>query len=184
MKKRLVCIAAVCAMVIFISTSVFGSPVSVNATGSGSSGNWLIDFSFSNTIGVNNMDIYFMGVNAPNATIVGIPTGYVDYGFYNGYNLSWLDYGTNLSAMIHNGETKSGFTILDTSATQPSSISWFAYAFDWTGQQAEFNGETNPYFEGTTNVSAPVPEPGTMMLLGIGMAGLAIYGKRRKSNKA
>jgi hypothetical protein len=31
---------------------------------------------------------------------------------------------------------------------------------------------------------APVPEPGTIMLLGFGMAGLAVYGKRRQSSKA
>jgi len=31
---------------------------------------------------------------------------------------------------------------------------------------------------------APVPEPGTMMLLGIGMLGMAIYGKRRMNKEA
>jgi len=33
------------------------------------------------------------------------------------------------------------------------------------------------------NAGAPVPEPGTMMLLGVGIAGLAIYGKRRTNRK-
>ncbi|MBV5338835.1 MAG: PEP-CTERM sorting domain-containing protein [Deltaproteobacteria bacterium] len=31
---------------------------------------------------------------------------------------------------------------------------------------------------------APVPEPGTMMLFGIGMLGLAVYGKRRMNKDA
>ncbi|ABL00166.1 PEP-CTERM sorting domain-containing protein [Pelobacter propionicus] len=30
---------------------------------------------------------------------------------------------------------------------------------------------------------APVPEPGTLMLLGVGMAGLALYGKRRTNKR-
>jgi hypothetical protein len=32
--------------------------------------------------------------------------------------------------------------------------------------------------------NTPVPEPGTMMLLGIGMLGLAVYGKRRMNREA
>jgi len=34
-----------------------------------------------------------------------------------------------------------------------------------------------------SNPSSPVPEPGTLVLIGIGMAGLAVYGKRRAVNK-
>ena len=35
-----------------------------------------------------------------------------------------------------------------------------------------------------TNKTSPVPEPGTMMLLGLGMLGMAIYGKRRMNKEA
>jgi len=41
----------------------------------------------------------------------------------------------------------------------------------------------NAVYQGLVT-SAPVPEPGTMMLLGFGMLGLAIYGKRRSNKEA
>jgi hypothetical protein len=47
---------------------------------------------------------------------------------------------------------------------------------DWWGMAGKI------IVDGSTN-NAPVPEPGTIALLGLGMAGLAVYGKRR-SNKA
>jgi len=46
---------------------------------------------------------------------------------------------------------------------------------------------TNYAFEvdniAVANTTAPVPEPGTMMLLGVGMLCLAVYGKRRQNSK-
>ena len=42
------------------------------------------------------------------------------------------------------------------------------------------NGVNSAQFA-SSGVPAPVPEPGTMMLLGVGFFGLAVYGKRRKN---
>lgn len=51
------------------------------------------------------------------------------------------------------------------------------YLYFWTG----FTGANAGFEEwiAQTGAAAPVPEPGTMMLLGIGMFGLAVVGKRR-----
>jgi len=59
----------------------------------------------------------------------------------------------------------------DTAMTRPN---------DWGGFDWSWNNRID--FENTA--VAPVPEPGTMMLLGIGMGGLALFGKRRMNKEA
>jgi hypothetical protein len=48
----------------------------------------------------------------------------------------------------------------------------------------EDHGGSDGYTILVSGDSAPVPEPGTMMLLGIGMLGMAVYGKRRMNKEA
>lgn len=48
----------------------------------------------------------------------------------------------------------------------------------------EDHGGSDGYTILVTGDVAPVPEPGTLMLLGMGMLGLAVYGKRRMNKEA
>lgn len=68
-------------------------------------------------------------------------------------------------------------TELITTLYDPSSISQPGWVLGTAGT----NGLSSEEYQ---LQAVTTPEPGTMMLLGVGMAGLAVYGKRRKNNKA
>lgn len=71
---------------------------------------------------------------------------------------------------------------LDVSIANFSSIlSTEGYLF--AAHIADYNGGLSAKFA-TDGSTTPVPEPGTMMLFGIGMLGLAVFGKRRMNKEA
>jgi hypothetical protein len=71
-------------------------------------------------------------------------------------------------------QTPSGDQVLTATATGDD---WILAFEDWN--DGDFNDAVF-YLEDMS----PVPEPGTMMLFGIGMLGLAVYGKRRMNKEA
>jgi len=82
---------------------------------------------------------------------------------------------------------------LQTGASYNSYPSFSAYVLDHTETQRYYDPSLtgdqlgDPYINYAFIIDQDlnaVPEPGTVLLFGIGMTGLAIYGKRRKQNKA
>lgn len=164
----------------------------VSYTANGSTGDWTLDFSVENPLGGTN-DIYFFGVDVANSTLVGIPAGWELHsspwsnqpygGSSTNYDDNWIS-ASNGSDIIP-GETLGGFTIHTTDATIPTSVQWYAYAVfgQYTGSDY-FNSSSNPGFEGVADFSTPppsaVPEPSSLVLLGIGAAGLGVFRLRRR----
>lgn len=151
---------------------------SASYTVSGSAGNWTLDFTFTNGLGINNLDIYFVGLNLPGGSYISAPANWGDYGGYIGFNITPLNYGVSIPDMIQDGESLGGFKVLATSASAPSSVDWFAYHYDWTGSGANYLGDGNPVFYGT---ALPVPEPETYAML---LAGLGLLGFMSRSRKS
>ena len=64
-------------LVALLAGNVYAAP-SVAFKVSGSSGNWTLDFSVTNTLGANN-NIYFFGVLLPAPDITATPSGWHAY---------------------------------------------------------------------------------------------------------
>jgi hypothetical protein len=182
MAKRSGWVLIACCLVAFLAGNVYAGPI-VSFDVSGSSGDWTLDFSVTNTLGGSNY-IYFFGVELPARDITGSPSGWNP-----NMHISWDNAGLGGSNITYNnvwingsildGQTLSGFEVHDTSATAPTSVSWFAFAYYPNGTYSGtdyFWSDINPGFEGT----ASVPLPPTVLLLGSGLLGLAGWRRFKK----
>lgn len=158
----------------------------VSYTVSGSSGAYTLDFTVQNNFLSGEGDIYFFGVLLDTGrNIVGSPASWDPNAWttwdntpYGGsstiYNNNWIDFASD-STDISPGASLSGFQAMYTGATAPTQVAFFAYAYQGTyGGNDYFNNPDNPGFEG---MAAPVPEPATFALLGLGS--LALIRRKR-----
>ncbi len=154
--------------------------IDVSYTVTGSSGNWVYDFSVTNNLvnspgGTN--DIYLFGVELgannvtgyPNANWGGPSFSSINSGMYSGgqginYDNNWID--GNFPTSLLPGQTLSGFKATSTEATARSSVRWYAFSAAPTGFYAgsfcTMNCSfpfTNPGFEYVAHQAAPAGVP-------------------------
>ncbi len=114
---------------------------------------------------------------------------------FNGLIISGLNdsSGYSLSGVTINTNMTSTYTLISTTPRTFGYIPWDSnerlefgadyVKFNWEGLQYDRNTYFNASLEFAPTIN-PVPEPGTIVLLGLGIAGIAVYGKRRMNKEA
>jgi hypothetical protein len=166
-------------------SSADAAAVGVSYSVTGSAGNWTLDFKVTNGETGTDQALYLFGVLLSANNVLGSPAGYDSTVFQTWtnsglggsdtlYNNVWLDASTS---NLLPGSSLSGFDVRVSDAIAPGSVKWFALSIGnvpYMGS-GSFGDPTNPGFEGVAS-----PEPGTYVLLVVGMAGLALRERNRK----
>ncbi len=154
-------------------STLMAAPIDVTYTVTGTSGDFTLDFSFTNNETGTDQAVYYLGVSLDPAlglsNIVASPGPYSPDGTYADsssgpsilYNDVWLD---STASNLTPGETLSGFDVQVLSATAPQAVPWFAFStgnLPYTGSGNLSTDPYNPEFEG---VAAPEPASGMMLL--------------------
>lgn len=145
--------------------------------------NDFFDFTTLNYSSINHFDLTltYSGVGNPNY-FLNIPLGEL-WSIRTGGTTNYSSFKLNPATA-----TVSQTFVVDSSlAPEFSQMVNAKNFFFWFAEDSMGNDEFRLYSASLSvdgQAVAPVPEPGTMMLLGIGMLGLAAYGKRRMNKEA
>jgi hypothetical protein len=137
---------------------------------------WRYDYTLFNTsdpfadVGFDLYEVFFNFDYGATLNVISLPYGWVE--------IQGFDFGTTFS--IIPGIPPDGADI-----APGTSLNGFIFQFDYQAGNLPFEATivnlddfNNPVIYSGT--SAPVPEPSTMLLLGVGMAGVALLRKRFK----
>jgi hypothetical protein len=154
-------------------------------------------FNLDSILGVDSWELTaYATQSAVTTTIIGSssdPSLAWDLGITQaGVTMDYLNHTKNVKGALYNPDATNGF------AADPNYFTTAILTIDFSGvpvldltPDAIGSGLTGSTYVRFMNVGlngegslklTPVPEPGTMVLLGVGLLGLAIYGKRRKNN--
>lgn len=109
---------------------------------------------------------YYNGVTQHNVSSFGVFNTVIDIG------AGASDRATSLTFDL-NGSWTTAADVLSIKSDED----YLAAAHIWSPTATTANGVT--FFVGTGDPNTPVPEPGTIVLLGAGLLGLGIFGRRR-----
>ncbi len=171
--------------------SAQASPIDVSYTVTGSSGNWLYDFSVTNNLG-GTLDIYAVNFTLSDAYYAGSPIGWVPSTVaIPAAALQWCDTSCSLIGGVPPNQTVSGFSARGISIVALASVQWTIEAIDPTQYYFEclFSSCFPVYygyqqFNGVASESVLTPLPAALPLFATGLGALGLLGWRRKRKDA